>query len=47
MRENGRQEKKQKEIDSKMTIDIDLDKGTVSQRIDEVDPDSHFSAMNE
>jgi len=30
-----------------MTIDLDLEKGTATQRINEVDPDSTFFAQNE
>ena len=38
------QKKKQEEIDSKMTVDIDFGKGTATVRMNETDPDAEFGA---
>lgn len=39
--------RKQEEIDSKMTVDVNLETGEVTQRIDEQDQDGVFFAQNE
>ena len=41
------QKKKQEEIDSKMTVDVNLETGVATQRLGEVDPEGIFSAQIE